>query len=145
MAYFWAEGGDIHFSQDMVAWIKMIYEEYQNLISDNVSQPSSAQDFLRELVGVLYDANDIYGRIYCFSTAFYDLFARWNDVKAWAVVHQLRNLVESDREAGLKTNKAYTAWDYGEHATIFQPGRLKVKRYLALLGNKDLRMRIFGF
>ena len=54
-------------------------------------------------------------------------------------------IAEENREEGKIIEKARSSWDITSRNVTHNIGRLRLKRYLAVMANKKLREKYFGF
>lgn len=139
-AFYWEEEGDVQFSEKMLDWMKALRDEMQTIRErDN---RMDAVDCQKLLVEALVQANDIFGHIYCFKNVFYDFMARANHPDVQVAVVLLKELVDRNSQERLKypgDNRWFRENRYQRQ------DRLEVKRYLAILGNLNLRRNAFAF
>lgn len=94
---------------------------------------------------ILEDANKKYMRIYAFKDMFYEFLSNSNNVDYISSVLLLKKVIEDNYEEGKVIEKVVSSWDMADRNITFNPGRINIKRFLALLYNKELRMEVFGF
>lgn len=140
-AYFWKLDGDVHFSPEMKEWMEQLRAEFRE-IESHPKQLSVGTDFLKMLMETLIDANKAFRWIYMFQSTFYDFISHPEDPKRQAAVVLLQRLIERGKaELPPPHPDSWVAW----HEKRFSPARQRVKRYLAILGNPELRKEILGF
>ena len=135
-AYLWRPGGDIHLSQGMMQWLAELRAEMTDIVEKSVSCNT-----LKVMMDALDEAED-FGHLYAFREMFYDFLAHPDDPKRQAAVMLLWRMVEREK-AGLPSTEQ-GGWFAGEKKRRC-PARLRVKRFLAVLGNLELRREVFGF
>lgn len=123
-AWWWRPDGDVQFSEEMYRWLGQLKAELGGLISDEVPNPKA---FPRFLVETLAGVAKAFPKVIPFQKMFYDFLAHADDPGTWVAVRLLENL--KDR---------YLAEQDPD-------GAQKLRRYLAVLGNLELRKEIFGF
>lgn len=136
---FWRENGDVIFSPEMEAWLAELTIEFNAILAipETLIEPT---DLLRQFLELLRQIDDHYHRLYCFSSTFCEFMRSPERREVQAAVLLLKRLAEryKDETDQFKDNHSYD-WD------LKTPGRLNIKRYLALLANFELRQRILGF
>lgn len=123
-AWWWRPDGDVQFSEEMYRWLGQLKAELGGLISNEVPNPKA---FPRFLVETLAGIEKAFPNVVPFQEMFYDFLAHTDDPGTWVAVRLLGNLKE----------RYLTAQD--------TDGAQKLRRYLAVLGNLELRKEIFGF
>ena len=137
-AYYWRPDGDVKFSKEMLRWLESLGRELDE-IEEQAGVLIPTPKFLETLVNTLDDINKTYQRIYCFEEAFYDLIANMHKRRTQAVLLQLQRLAERERGGFVeaKAKDRFSDWELA--ASTYHQSRLKLKRYLAVLGNPWLR------
>lgn len=140
-AYFWKPNGDVHFSPGMKGWMEGLQAELLEIESE-LDGKMYSDNLLKLLVELLSDANQSFGMIYMFREAFYDLISHPEDSKRQAAVILLQRLVKRGKDELPSPNPdRWLAW----HEKRFSPARQRIKRYLAVIGNLELRKEILEF
>lgn len=121
-AWWWKPGGNICFSAEMNGWLEERREELRELARmETIGSP----ELMRLLVDTLCCIQEDWNTM-AFGGMFYDFLAHAEDPVVQAAVRSIGRLAQEYREKqadGLK-------W---------------LRRYLAVLGNFDLRREVFGF
>ena len=123
-AWWWKPDGDVHFSEGMNIWLGQLKAELDSLSPNENPDPKA---FPRFLVETLAGVAKAFPKVIPFQKMFYDFLAHADDPGTWVAVRLLENL--KDR---------YLAEQDPD-------GAQKLRRYLAVLGNLELRKEIFGF
>lgn len=134
-AYYWTEDGDVVFSKEMRDWLEALSGEYQELMGQRerlIPVGSLAYTFIEALT----DADDIFRRIYPFRDMFYEFLDNLYQREYQASVVLLRRMTEQYLEIGKHSTDV---------AAARSNGRMWIRRYLAVLANRELRKKIFGF
>mgnify|MGYP001184799670 CR=1 FL=1 len=122
-AWWWKPDGDVHFSEDMIAWLSQCRKELDTL-ARQYPLPHGV-DFLKQLMETLSDIQQRHGYVFAFQKMFYNFMIHTESPMVQAAVLFLRLLSEQDgNEADITT---------------------RLRRYLAVLGNLPLRKAVFGF
>ena len=142
-AYYWTEDGDVTFSDEMLQWLEDLGRELDEL-EEQAGELVPTQEFLKTLVETLHHIKETYRYIYCFEEAFYTLIENMHKRRTQAVLLQLRRLMERERGAFAEAEAEDTICLWGIAKSTYHPSRLKLKRYLAVLGNPRLRKQWLG-
>jgi len=140
--YWWSENGDVVFSDEMDAWLRELGGEYKSILHTHALIGMDGETSLRRLVEELHRIENVFGKLYCFHTFFYEYLGNSDDPRYQAAALLLGNLIERlggelpqpDRESFITDREKKNSLSL-----------LKMKRYLALLGNKELRRRVLEF
>lgn len=150
MIPYWEEGCGFEFSEYLLEWFKSLRNEYDDLMGaeylcDNV---------LKYCISLLDEANKNYYRIYAFSTFFEETLENLQDKRyltLWRIfdkmIHEPEMInmgrvvfVPDESECRLPRT-----WDIMEPEKKKNAARMSLRRYLALVGNVELRKKVFGF
>lgn len=143
-AYFWAENGDVHFSEKMKCWLKDLKVKYDEIMCEEWMLLSE-NEFMDKMITLLNEADEIYKRIFAFQDMFYNFLIHANEKPFQTAILLLEHLINSNRAKGAIINVCRHSWEFTNRKITFNEGRLAIKRYLAVLANQELRKRIFGF
>lgn len=136
--FFWTPDGDVNISEETAAWFTELRQEFDGIMSGE-GQLIEPKQFLPELMRTLHRVCDDYRRIYFFEDLFNEFAISGNDRCVQAAVILLQRLMERYKDEIEGLGKAYWPFD------LQKPGRLTIKRYIALLANSELRQRVLGF
>ena len=140
-AYYWQEHNDIEFSKDMNDWLQKLRQEWEQFRNEgSLMIPSQAQNLWFD---TLYEANRIYRNLYCFAVTFYEFLEQSHVPEIQAAMILLQRLVECNRPEQIPEQDPLV-W-LKRLIQLDHPGRIEIKRYLAVLGNSVLRKDVFGF
>ena len=122
----------------MKKWIDDLQKRYQEIESKMIG--------IEEFIGLFVRANVIYKKIYPFADMFYEFLTNLNDDRYQKSLLLFDELIEENRKNGETIKKATcSSWDHENTGIAFNEGRLKIKRYLALMANADMRKKVFRF
>lgn len=139
--YFWKPDGDVHFSPAMTEWIGQLRAELLEIKVD-LKHLLKGHDLIRVLVDLLDDADTTFERVMMFSETFYDLISHPGNPIRQAAVVLLQRLIEGGKaELPPPNPDRWRVW----REKRFSPARLRIKQYLELLGNLELRKEVLGF
>lgn len=144
--YWWSEKSDeVKLSDEMYAWLKKMAARHKS-ISEDIRyrrNPPKAPG----LDNVLVRIDEYYERIYAFHSM-YDEFMknrRRADYKAAVILLYQLQKDEANRASGRIIKQRGMFWDLGNQDLIRNDGRMVIKRFLAVMANRELRMRYFRF
>lgn len=135
---FWRPDGDVRISEETIAWFAELRTEFDEIMGSSGPLIEPKQ-FLPELMRTLCQACDDYQRIYFFEDRFHEFAENGNSRFIQTAIILLRNLMERYKDEVEELKKAH--WPY----ELLKPGRLTIKRYIALLVNLELRQQVLGF
>ena len=159
LVLYWASEKPLHFSEEMQAWLHDLKKEYDNILEEKleIGQP------LRYVKEILDYAEEHYSHIYMFSDfvdetmdnitntnfmALWILFAHVlhvkNNLEASKVLVAAAKGYEDDANYVVNRHRVCDNWSNVRLKYMFNRGRTNVRRYVALIANKDLRNKIFG-
>lgn len=158
LLWYWKKDKPIAFSDEMQAWLNNLKKEYDALLTQGVDMNSP----LKRIMNIIDFAEEHYANIYYFIEIIYETFERISDPKFFAlwlvfekILHNADNINASkglfEPDYWAKDDKDYVAngrrvcdtwWSVGRELK-FNLGRKNVRRYIALMANKDLRNEIF--
>lgn len=142
---FWWDGSDeVIISDETDQWIKSLAKQYKEIIEKGAITFMQGDDFLEGFVKLLSDINEQYCRIFPFQSMFYEFLKNGHKIEYQAAIELLKNLAKENEEDGSLIKYARD-WDITSRKITHNMGRLKLKRYLAILANKELRIKYFGF
>lgn len=146
MLLWWKPDGNLHFSEECKHWFQSLQEQFQQKVQENWEVPSTVE-FLQKCLYDLHIADDIFYRVLMTSEAFYDFVNHSRDRNYVAAILLLEDLIEENKEEHQEIFKqCWThSWDLMPRSVKENAARLRVKRYLAILSNKELRNSVFGF
>ncbi|MCD7746567.1 MAG: hypothetical protein LUI13_15025 [Lachnospiraceae bacterium] len=165
MIYFWQEGGDIHFSDELEGWFSDLKKRYDEIMEE----PFSVENPIRWILELMGYAQEEYYHIFAFTEFFEESFAHLSDrnyLALWKLYEEM--LYDPNMEEAGKVIFAPDAPKYEkkEHHYLshFEPrrqllrtwcfmgsekrenlARVTLRRYMALVANVELRKKVFGF
>lgn len=141
-ALFWNKDCDLNFSKDFNIWCENLKNDFDKIKENIEIQP--VQDFIKSLIFSLNFANRRYRRIYAHTNMFYDFLANAEKIEVQSALKLFKKLLDDNFDEG-KIIEDVRDWDIADKNKTFNKGRLNIKRYLAIMANKELRNKIFGF
>ena len=162
--YWWSESSDeVILSDQMDRWLKglaarhtkileSIRETKRNARESRQSEETDAADgksesvsFLEDFLTLLEEIETYYKHIYPFQNMFYEFVQNGGREEYCAAVELLGQLAEENREEGKIIEKLRSSWDHTSKNVTCNIGRLRLKRYLSVMANPELRKKYFGF
>lgn len=164
MIPYWEEDCDIEFSEDLWGWFRQLKDKYQMLMQEN----DLLENPLKYIIELMKYADDNYYHIYTF-TDFFEESAEHLTDKRYQALWRLYGLMlhaPKYEKAGsvifVPTGPEYehmglhylgeqpkrrlsTSWEIMEDSKRNNIARVNLRRYMALVANKSLRKRVFGF
>ncbi len=140
-AIWWDGSDDVQFSKDMHQWM---YDDLAIRYRKLLEQDNLGQVDMRYLINCLKEADETYKRIFAFKDNFEEFTAHIEDRKYKALIMLLKLLIDENKDYAVYTENIST-WGLKTRKFTFNRGRIKIKRYLAIIANKQLRMKVFGF
>ena len=153
MLYFWRPKGDLEISDDVEKWFSELRKQFDKYVTEWQQIPK----IMRYIVDDLLFADCNYANIQVFSEFLEETMDNISDVRyhiLWHIFHDIihdPNMLKEgsvifDKESldnGKK--KLRYSWTMTDTDLKRNKARMTIKRYLSLIANKELRMRVFGF
>ena len=125
-------------SVKMQNWIDGLQTRYQEIEPKMIG--------IEKYIDLFMKANSIYKKIYPFADMFYEFLLNLNDKRYQKALLLFDEVLEENREKGeVINNRTFSSWDLEDTSITFNEGRMNIKRFLALMANKEMRKKIFGF
>ena len=141
LAYFWEEDGDIIFSKEYENWLKNLKIDFEEILKND--NDIKSEDFLKNMIEILDDVNKTFKRVFAYKDMFYEFLINNFDNKYKATLKLIKKVAQDNKEEGSIT--LTSPWDLTDRNITFNEKRVQMKRLLALLANKELRKKVFGF
>ena len=146
-AYWWREdGGNVLLSQEMLARLATWRWEIDDIAAHGPAF-TDGNRFLETLADTLDGVRKLDRFLFAFRDTFYDLLMHWQDARRQALVVLLRRLSERCRKNRRtdETEKEESADSASDTDETGDPDEIKwLRRYLAVLGNMELRKKALG-
>jgi hypothetical protein len=145
-AYWWTPGGDIKLSREFRSWLSGLDRRLKKAARKTPMKPDN---FLWYMVDVLDRANENQKHyLLAFGTMFDDYLAHLSDPRRQASIHLLEKMLDQyDKKYPTLEPQESTIfkWTFeGESEEEYEYAE-DIRRYLAVLGNLELRKKVFGF
>lgn len=143
--YWWDGTDEVILSKEADVWLKALANEHKRIVESLIEEPEVKNDFLQTFLSLLDEIDQYYKRIYTFQSMFYDFLQNCDCKEYRAAVELLKQVSESCKESGKIIEKARYDWSVTSRNVTHNEGRMKVKRYLSVMANEELRRKYFGF
>ena len=163
MIIYWKKG-DFEFSEELWQWFDELRKRYDKIVLQNlfIDKP------IKYVIDLMEEAEDNYYRIYTFKDFFEETIENLNDIRflaSWKLYEEILRdpeiktagdviFVPGGREYenyGLRywgegsKRRLLHNWDVMDFDKQNNMARVTLKRYMALMANKELRAQVFGF
>ena len=154
LIYFWTKEKPIDFSEDLQAWLQELKSRFDQIMAEGVNM----QFPFRRIKATLDFAQEHYVRIYVFDdfmneTMDYITDARF--IALWQLFDEVLHDPENLKAASVLfeiadpnwvgSSRKCDQWGCLFSEDKFNKGRQAMRRFLALVANRDLRNKVFGF
>ena len=164
MIPYWENDNKIVFSEELLGWFDTLKQQYDIMLNEIEKIPN----LLNYIMDLLVEADENYYNIFAFSDFVEESLENSNDVRyqvLWCLFDKLVHdpeLMEAGNvifvpegpeheNAGVHCwgeqpkRRLKSSWDFMELSEKNNKGRVTLRRYMALVGNKLLRQEVFGF
>lgn len=164
MIPYWENDGKLEFSDELWDWFEQLKTEYNLLAGDDVI----IEHPLRYMLELMEEANDDFYNIFTFAEFFEESLENMSDKKYQTLWRLYDNMIHDPElrkaadvifvpeESGHEKDGLHYlrrqpkrrltgVWEFMEKSKKQNIGRITLRRYMALVGNKVLREKIFGF
>lgn len=144
--YWWGDK-DVMISADLNQWLGELAIRHRELMQELPDRPDEAESDarLKDFLFLLADINEHYQRVFPFQNMVYDFIRNGDRNEYRAAVALLRELSEQNRQAGEVIRYAQGRWEGVSRKVTFNRGRLRMKRFLSVMANEQLREIYFRF
>lgn len=140
-AYWGKKGGDVEFSPEMRRWLGELRREYFEIAAYPGPAPA---DYEKILMDALTRAQEEW-EVFFFASAFDEFMAHSGHRDVQAAIVLLTRLFDGYALGGELFSRPGYTWDTGWNRHNNNFGAYAVKLYFAVLGNPELRQKVFGF
>lgn len=141
--YFWTKDSKYEFTDEFNEWIKELKNDFKK-INESKREMLSETNFIEKMIDLLNLAENEYERIFAYKEMFYEFLANSQTKEYQSAIILFEKILKDNKELG-SVIKERSSWDISDRNILFNKGRLHVKRYLAIMANKELRRKIFNF
>ena len=146
---FWWDGTDeVVISDDVNTWLMELSDRHRRLMDlpdAGCGDKFQGSDFIEDFMILLDEICDYYKRIYPFKTMFYEFIQNSGKKEYRAAIALLKMLCEENKEEGKVIEYAKFGWDLASKNVTQNIARLRLKRYLSVMANVELRKKYFNF
>lgn len=139
--FWWKEGGDVEFSNEMRCWLRELQAEYSDILTrlDSISG-NRAEIFVNALARAQKECH-----VYFFAAVFDEFIMHMHHPEVQAAVVLLAQLLDGYMPNGKYFNKDGWIWNtpFSRFNDDFRAYAIKL--YYAVLANLPLRNKVFGF
>lgn len=144
---YWYDGtNEVRISEDTEKWIRELADRHKE-IKEKENLDDITQNVFKYLFTLFVELNDYYKRIFPFFDMFYEFLENGKKKEYAAAIKLLKELSDSEeyRKEGKIIEHAKYSWDLTSKNVTCNRARMKLKRYLSIMANKQLREKYFGF
>lgn len=143
--YWWDETDEVEITKETDEWLQKLAQEYRSILQEKEKTSDSVAG-LKGFMTLLNEINAYYWRIFPFETMFYEFVEHISQREYSAAIDLIRMVADDaeNRKAGKIIEKRRNG-DFCSKNVIENEGRIQVKRLFAVLVNKKLRGKYFGF
>lgn len=151
MIFLWKKDGKIQFSEELELW----FDELKSLFDENSKEKIIIENPLLWIIDLLHFAYENYVRIFAFSSFFQESIENLNNQNyliLWKIFEDMCHDEEMLKNGSViffnndsQSKKLKDDWCFIDRNEIMNSSRVKLKRYMALVANKELRKLVFGF
>lgn len=143
--YWWDGSDEVEITAETDAWLKELAAQHKEIAANQKSEQNSIlglQDFMK----MLAEINTYYWHILPFESMFYDFVEHISQPEYRAAIGLIHRIAdeEENRKIGKVVHKSRFSDMKSKNATG-NAGRIQIKRLYAVLANKLLRQKYFGF
>lgn len=146
--YWWDGTDEVIISEKNEKWLTELGKRHKELVEEFEREGRCTDyKFLEEFLQVLKEVDEYYNRIFPFQSMFYEFLQNGSKAEYIAAVELLREIAndEENRKAGKLIELVSTDWSWTDGRVTRNIGRLHMKRYMAVMANRRLREKYFGF
>ena len=144
--YWWDGSDEVIIDNETDRWLKTLADRHKKLL-DKAQQENDNNntEFTPRFVKFIHETDEFYKRIMPFQTMFYEFIEHSKQKEYLAAALLLQELADENKSSGKVIEHCKGPWDLCVRKVTFNPGRLRIKRYLAVMANKKLRRKYFDF
>ena len=164
MIPYWEDDGKIIFSEELWEWFRDLKRKYELIMSDDIE----TRNLLQYMLDLMIEADENYYNVFAFADFFEESLENLSD-KRYQTLWRLYDMLIHDPELMAAGDVIFVPdgpehehegihywgeqpkrrlirnWDFMSLDEKNNKGRITLKRYMALVANKPLRKRVFGF
>ena len=145
--YWWDGSDEVIISDETDSWLKELAKRHAVLMTDNYTCEYGTRTdcFVKDFIILLSEIEDAYKRIFPFQDMFYEFMQNGNKKEFQAAVVLLHELSEKNKDEGNAIRYMSHSWEMTSRKVTFNSGRIKIKRFMSVMANRELRKRYFNF
>lgn len=144
--YWWDGSDEVRIDEGTDKWLKDLAKRHQELLNKtDEDEKWQAGQFLPSFLKLLHDIDDFYKRILPFKSMFYDFIEHSQQPEYKAAVLLLQDVAEEWKLTGKAIKHLHGSWEMCSRKVTFNSGRVRMKRYLSIMSNLQLRRKYFAF
>lgn len=143
--YWWDGTDEVLISEEIEEWLLELADRHKQIKKENAAKWSEEEYSEETFFEVFVDADETYGRIDPFETMFHEFMDNREELDYRAALELFRQLLDENREKGKVIKLITGRWELASRKLTHNPTRMKIKRYLAVMANRKLRKKYFGF
>lgn len=149
--YWWDGTEEVTISKSVDEVLQMYGRMFQTALQDRSffqkicgEDFCTSKDFDRKFINLLADINETFKRVFPFESMFYEFIENKKKMEYRVAAGLLAFVAGANEETG-KVIEQCNSWSGASKNIICNEARMAMKRYLAVMANKKLRRKYFGF
>ena len=136
---------EVEITKETDEWLQKLAQEYRNILQRKENNSGSVVG-LKDFMVLMNEINAYYWRIFPFEAMFYEFVEHISQREYSSAIELIRTVANDveNRKAGKIIEKRRNGYFCSKNV-IENEGRVQVKRLFAVLANKALRRKYFGF
>lgn len=146
--FWWDSTDEVIISDETTIWLEDLADRHRKLMElpdVGCGNEFESSNFIKDFIILLDEICSYYKRIYPFRTMFYDFIQNSEKKEYRAATALLKMLHEENKEEGKIIEYARESWDMSSKNVTQNIARLRLKRYLSVMGNAKARKKYFNF
>lgn len=151
MIFLWKQDSKIQFSKELKLW----FTELKRIFNEKLKEKNIIENPLLWIMDLLVFATENYVRIFAFESFFRESIENINNQSyliLWKIFEDMCHDEKMLKNGSViffnndpKSKKLKDDWDFLDRNEIMNNSRVILKRYMALVANRELRKLVFGF
>lgn len=144
--YWWDGSDEVRIDEDTDKWLQELAKRHRELLTNTDEDDKwQAGQFLPNFLELLHEIDAFYKRILPFKSMFYDFVEHSQQPEYKAAVLLLQEVAEDWKLTGKAIKHLQGSWEMCSRKVTFNSGRVRMKRYLSIMANLQLRRKYFAF
>lgn len=140
--YWWEKDNGFKIDEKTKEWFNNLQELADGIVFTNEDYMDKEQVSIK-LAKTLSTANEFYGRIIPFKSTVDEFLGNADDPDYYRLIRLFGELVYMNKKKGEVIGTVSGSWSLADKRKVFNEGRMIIKRFLALMANKELRREVF--